>query len=182
MEQVKQKLKTKLQGKVDADVIDQVPVIVADGSDREALLELISKMRVVLSVAGPYVLYSALLVELCAQHGVHYCNLTGAKLNVDKFEAAAIQSGARIVYACGFEAVPSDIMTFLLVDAVRKHRQTKVSRVNYFWKEAAGQASGGTCISLLLCRRSCPYRFQGGIPHGEVLCWDGQSAQNRASL
>lgn len=20
-----------------------------------------------------------------------------------------------------------------------------------------------------LCRRSCPYRFQGGIPHGEVL-------------
>jgi short subunit dehydrogenase-like uncharacterized protein len=147
---LKRQLKQELEDEgAEGSVVDGIPVIVADGTDRDAMLQLVRSSRVVLSIAGPYAVYSALLVELCAENGVHYCDLAAEMpwvvSNASRLDAVAVASGARLVHCCGFEAVPSDLLTFLLADVVNK----PLSRVNFFWKKSFGGASGGTIISLL---------------------------------
>ncbi|GLE04685.1 hypothetical protein PINS_up013664 [Pythium insidiosum] len=150
-----QSLKTKLPH-VDADRIDAVPIVVADGRDDDAVRRMVQATRVVLSVAGPYAVYSARVVQHCAQLGVHYCDLTGELLwikdNHRQYEALAKQTGARIVHCCGFESVPSDVLSFLLADACQRqqqHQQQQLARIDFVWTETLGGASGGTCHSLL---------------------------------
>ncbi|RAB79062.1 saccharopine dehydrogenase, partial [Burkholderia multivorans] len=50
--------------------------------------------------------------------GTDYCDLTGEtqwiKRMIDRYEAAATQSGARIVHCCGFDSIPSDLGVYVL--------------------------------------------------------------------
>ncbi|RAD74524.1 saccharopine dehydrogenase NADP-binding domain-containing protein, partial [Burkholderia multivorans] len=77
---------------------------VADASDDVQLQALCAQTRVVVSTVGPYALYGEPLVRACAQSGTDYCDLTGEtqwiKRMIDRYEAAATQSGARIVHCC----------------------------------------------------------------------------------
>ncbi|TYZ59234.1 hypothetical protein PybrP1_010854 [[Pythium] brassicae (nom. inval.)] len=150
--QTKEALKLRLPH-VRPEAIDAVPIVVAEASDAAAILALVQSTKVVLTLAGPYALYSDLLVQLCAEHGVHYCDITGeiiwVEKNARKYEAAAQRSGARIVHCCGLEAVPSDLTTFLLADFVRAQRQCETSHVSFYWVDSVGGVSGGTCASLI---------------------------------
>uniref|UniRef100_K3XAR3 Saccharopine dehydrogenase NADP binding domain-containing protein n=1 Tax=Globisporangium ultimum (strain ATCC 200006 / CBS 805.95 / DAOM BR144) TaxID=431595 RepID=K3XAR3_GLOUD len=152
LNQTKELLKEKVPS-VSADAIDRIPILVADSDDVEAVLALVKSTKVVLTLAGPYAKYANLLVQLCAENGVHYCDLTGemiwADMNIRKYEAVAKKSGAKIVHCCGFEAMPSDVSTFLLADFVRTKLQSEVSHISYYWIDSLGGISGGTCASLL---------------------------------
>ena len=83
-----------------------LPVIVADAGNAEQLKAMADQARVVVSTVGPYALYGEPLVKVCAEGGTDYCDLTGEpqwiKRMIDRYEAAARQSGARIVHCCGF--------------------------------------------------------------------------------
>jgi len=94
------------------------PVLEADSEDPASLAAMAEQTRVLVTTVGPYARYGLPVVEACAAAGTHYADLTGEVLFVrdaiDRFDAAARASGARIVHACGYDSIPSDLSTMLL--------------------------------------------------------------------
>ncbi|MEL7399858.1 MAG: saccharopine dehydrogenase NADP-binding domain-containing protein, partial [Pseudomonadota bacterium] len=100
------------------DKAKDVEILLADAADENQLQELTSRTKVIVSTVGPYALYGEPLVKVCAENGVDYCDLTGEaqwiKRMLEKYEAKAQESGARIVHCCGFDSVPSDMGVYFL--------------------------------------------------------------------
>ena len=123
------------------------PLIVADSQDSAALAEMAKRTTVVATTVGPYALYGMPLVEACAGAGTHYADLTGETLfmreAIERFDARAKESGARIVHTCGFDSIPSDIGTLLLHEAAGELTDTTL-----VVRRIRGGVSGGTVASL----------------------------------
>ncbi len=89
----------------------KLPLVVADAGDEASLRAMCERTRVVVSTVGPYALHGEPLVKACAQTGTDYCDLTGEvqwiREMIDRHEASARESGARIVHSCGFDSIPS---------------------------------------------------------------------------
>jgi short subunit dehydrogenase-like uncharacterized protein len=122
------------------------PLVVADAADPTALAALAASTRVVVSTVGPYATYGLPLVEACARAGTHYADLTGEVLFVreaiDRCDALARESGARIVHSCGYDSVPSDLGVLLLHEAAGELADVRlVARMR-------GGFSGGTVASM----------------------------------
>lgn len=96
------------------------PLIEADAADPAAMAALADGTRVVATTVGPYARYGMPLVEACAAAGTHYADLTGEVLFVrdaiDRVDDVARGTGARIVHACGYDSIPSDLSTMLLAE------------------------------------------------------------------
>ncbi|HEY3634050.1 MAG TPA: saccharopine dehydrogenase NADP-binding domain-containing protein, partial [Caldimonas sp.] len=84
----------------------KLPLVVADAADGPSLRKLCASTRVVVSTVGPYALHGEPLVRACAESGTDYCDLTGEvqwiRRMLQRYEATARESGARIVHCCGF--------------------------------------------------------------------------------
>jgi short subunit dehydrogenase-like uncharacterized protein len=97
------------------------PLVVVDALDEDAVADLAGRTRVVATAVGPYLKYGLPLVRACAAAGTHYCDLTGEVLFIHRSIAdnheTARASGARIVHACGFDSVPSDLAVLLAAEA-----------------------------------------------------------------
>lgn len=100
------------------DVAHGWPVVVADSADDAALTDLARSTRALVTTVGPYARHGLPLVEACARAGTHYADLTGeatfVRAAVDRCDDAARASGARVVHACGYDSVPSDLAVHLL--------------------------------------------------------------------
>ena len=122
------------------------PLVVADAADPTALAALAASTRVVVSTVGPYATYGLPLVEACARAGTHYADLTGEVLFVreaiDRCDALARESGARIVHSCGYDSVPSDLGVLLLHEAAGELADVRLVAT------AKGGLSGGTVASM----------------------------------
>ena len=133
--------------KIKADFNLDCDVIVADGSDIEALRLLASQTKVVLSTAGPFARYGSLLVQACVEKGSHYTDITGenhwVRGLIDKHHDEAASKGIRIIPSCGYDSIPSDIGAFFTISQFDK----PVSRVDVY-HEAQGGASGGTTETI----------------------------------
>lgn len=129
----------------------EVPQIVADANDAATLRRLCSQTRVVISTVGPYALYGETLVKVCAETGTHYCDLTGEsqwiRRMIDRYTAAAQQSGACIVHCCGFDSIPSDFGVFYLQQAAQQRLGKPCEHVKMRLVAAQGGISGGTIAS-----------------------------------
>jgi short subunit dehydrogenase-like uncharacterized protein len=94
------------------------PVLMADSASADDLAALAARTRVVATTVGPYVRHGLPLVRACAKAGTHYADLTGEVLfvreSIDRYDATARATGARVVHACGFDSVPSDLAVLLL--------------------------------------------------------------------
>lgn len=94
------------------------PVLVADAADAKALADLAASTTAVVTTVGPYLKYGLPLARACADAGTHYADLTGEVLFVrrlaDELHRTALASGARIVNACGYDSIPSDLGVLLL--------------------------------------------------------------------
>ncbi len=90
-----------------------VGVIRADSQDPVALRTLAESSAVVASTVGPFTRHGALLVDACARAGTDYLDITGEPEFVDRMwlghHEVAERTGARLVHACGFDAVPHDL-------------------------------------------------------------------------
>ena len=131
----------------------KLPLIVADAADEAALSKLVAQARVVVSTVGPYALYGEPLVKACATTGTDYCDLTGEvqwiRRMIQRHEATAQASGARIVHCCGFDSIPSDMgVHFLQREALRQFGQP-CTRVKMRVRAMRGGFSGGTVASLM---------------------------------
>jgi short subunit dehydrogenase-like uncharacterized protein len=130
------------------------PVLVADSADADSLAALAEQTRVVATTVGPYARYGLPVVEACAHAGTDYADLTGEVLFVrdaiDAYDAVARETGARLVHACGYDSVPSDLSALLLAE------------------RAAADAAGGLTDVRLVATMS------GGFSGGTVASFRGQ--------
>ena len=131
----------------------EVAMIVADANDADSLAAMCAQTRVVISTVGPYALYGETLVATCADSGTDYCDLTGEvhwiAAMLDKYEARAKASGARIVNCCGFDSLPSDLGVHFLQRHARERFGAPCTRVKLRVKAMRGTFSGGTVASLV---------------------------------
>jgi short subunit dehydrogenase-like uncharacterized protein len=141
-----------------ADVRDLIgapkdtPLIEADASVPETLTAMCNRTRVVLTTVGPYQLYGPELVAACAETGTDYVDLCGEpawmREMIDAHDAKAKETGARIVFSCGFDSIPFDLgVWFLQQEAIKRHGKP-APRVKGRVRKMQGGASGGTIASL----------------------------------
>ncbi len=130
-----------------------LPLIVADTQSAEALTNLCTQTRVVLSTVGPYALYGEPLIKACAETGTDYCDLAGEviwiKQMMDRYEDLARQTGARIVPCCGYDSIPSDLGVHFLQQRANERFGQYCATVHMRVKAASGGVSGGTMASML---------------------------------
>jgi short subunit dehydrogenase-like uncharacterized protein len=128
------------------------PLIACDANDPASLEAMVKSTKVVLTTVGPYQLYGEGLVAACAAHGTDYVDLCGEpvwmRFMVDAHEAAAKASGARIVFSCGFDSIPSDLGVQLAQEEMMARYGVPATRINARVRKISGGASGGTVASL----------------------------------
>jgi short subunit dehydrogenase-like uncharacterized protein len=103
---------------IDPELV-RLPLLAADVEDAGSLRRVAESARVVITTVGPYVLYGDGLVAACAAAGTDYLDLTGEPEFVDtsyvRHHQTAVDSGARIVHAAGFDSVPHDLGAYFTV-------------------------------------------------------------------
>ena len=144
----------KLKTEIGADAAtDRLPIFVGDAFDDAFLDAMAGKAKLIVSTVGPYAKFGDGLVAACAANGTDYCDLAGETqwmyrmINTHQDEAAA--SGARIVHACGFDSIPSDMGVWFLQREAENRFGRPMSRVKLRVKTMRGGASGGTVASIL---------------------------------
>jgi short subunit dehydrogenase-like uncharacterized protein len=68
---------------------------------------------------------------------------------IEAYGETARQSGARIVHACGFDSIPSDLGCLMLQDAARERFGQPCREVKMAVRASKGGFSGGTIASML---------------------------------
>ncbi|CAD5216414.1 unnamed protein product [Bursaphelenchus okinawaensis] len=98
----------------------KIPILVADSSDYDALLEVTKQATVVISVVGPFRLYGELLVKACVEGKASYVDISGEPSFIEKmdytYREQAEQNGVYIISACGFDSIPCDLGVQYLKD------------------------------------------------------------------
>src|SRR3989344_1621247 len=94
------------------------PIVVANADEPETIDAMAKRTKVVLTTVGPYQLYGEPLGAACAANGTDYVDLCGEpawmRQMIDKDDAAAKESGARIVFSTGFDSIPFDLGVLML--------------------------------------------------------------------
>ena len=130
-----------------------LPIVIGDAQDADAMQRLAASTRVVCTTVGPYSRFGSALVAACARLGTDYCDLCGEvpwlRQMLDEHESAARASGARIVHCCGFDSIPSDLGVYFLQQTVRERGREPCPTVHFRLWAARGGFSGGTATSLL---------------------------------
>ena len=131
----------------------ELKLIVADSHDPTSLVAMTSQARVICSTVGPYLQHGADLVAACVQTGTDCCDLTGEapfiRRMVDAHHERAAETGVRIVHACGFDSVPSDLGTLALQAHLKEAGRPPATQVRLGVKKLKGGASGGTIASMM---------------------------------
>lgn len=133
------------------DAAHDWPVLVADTSDPEQLAAMARSTRVVVSTVGPYLRHGLPVVGACARNGTHYADLTGevpfVRRAIDRYDEVGRRTGARLVHACGYDAVPSDLALLVLHRRVTADGAGSLRDVRLV-ATARGGVSGGTIASV----------------------------------
>jgi short subunit dehydrogenase-like uncharacterized protein len=126
-------------------------LIVADASDPASLKAMAERTMSVITTVGPYQLYGEELLAACVATGTDYFDLCGEPIwmrqMIDKYEAAAKESGARIVFSCGYDSVPFELGTFFVQEEAKRVFGAPASRVKGRVRDMRGTLSGGTAAS-----------------------------------
>ena len=141
----------RLRGELGARAADW-PLLVADSGDPAGLAALAARARTVATTVGPYKRYGVPLVQACAEAGTHYADLAGEVLFmrevIDRFDATARASGARIVHSCGFDSIPSDLGVLTLHRAATRDGAGELEDTTFVLERVSGGLSGGTLDSM----------------------------------
>lgn len=131
----------------------ELPILVADSMDPASMQSLAEQTRVMLTTVGPYAKYGTALLEACVEAGTDYCDLCAEvqwmRRMMDKHQARAEETGARLMHCCGYDSIPSDIGTWFLQNAAQGRYGETCSSVTMVVKAARGGASGGTAASMV---------------------------------
>jgi short subunit dehydrogenase-like uncharacterized protein len=133
-----------------------VDSLVVDTTDAASVDRMVAATQVVASTAGPFLELGMPVVEACVRHGTHYADISGeppwTRRIIDRFHAAASNSGTAIVPSCGFDSVPSDLGAWLVVERLRT-RGEGTGTVEGLFRTRAGGWNGGTLATARLLAR-----------------------------
>lgn len=143
------------------------PLVVADSEDLNSIQGMLDNTKLVLTTVGPYQLYGSDLVAMCAKSGVDYVDLCGEPVWMSEMIPAhqdvAKASGARIVFSCGFDSIPSDLGVYHLQQLAKAQFGHPMPRVRCRVRKMKGTFSGGTAASLkatLVAAKKDPAKMQ----------------------
>ncbi len=127
------------------------PLVVCNADNDEDIAAMVERTKVLISTVGPYQLYGDATVTACAMAGTDYVDLCGEPNWIAKqvraLDDTAKQSGARIVFSCGFDSIPFDLGVFHLESEAQKRLGHALPRVRGRVRDMKGWASGGTVAS-----------------------------------
>jgi len=130
----------------------ETPIVIADASDSGSIDAMVDAAKVVCTTVGPYQLYGEPLVAACAKRGVGYVDLCGEPAwmhtMIETYQDTAKQSGARIVFSCGFDSVPFDLGVYYLQEQAKEALGGPAPRVRGRVRAMNGRFSGGTAASF----------------------------------
>jgi short subunit dehydrogenase-like uncharacterized protein len=137
-----------------------VDILLAESHDPASLRALVERTRVVCSTVGPFAKYGSELVAACSETGTHYCDISGEvpwiRRMIDRHSAEAERTGARIVHACGFDSIPSDLGVLYLQRAARDRRGEPCPRIRMRVRSMKGGLNGGTAATFLYSTEQAP--------------------------
>eukprot|EP01035_Chromulina_nebulosa_P030710 gene30710-40833_t len=117
----KKKMEAKLKAlRLELSLPATVDALEIDFNDGESIDSVISKSKVLLSTAGPFAKIGSPIVASCVRCGTHYCDITGegpwVKKMISQHHEAALAKKLKIVNCCGFDCIPSDLGTQMMVE------------------------------------------------------------------
>ena len=135
------------------EIAPDAEILVADAHDSDALEAMARRTRAVVTTVGPYARYGTPLQVACAEAGTHAADLTGEPLwmreTIDLLHDRARTTGARLVHACGFDSVPSDLGVLAVQEAATRRYGRPCRRIVHAFGPMNGGVSGGTLASGL---------------------------------
>ena len=141
-----QNLKEKLK------LTNDVGIIQVDSDDQSSIDALVQQTKCVLTTVGPYQLYGDKVVRTCISSGTDYVDLCGEVGFMHKIisecSAEAKQTGARIVFSCGFDSIPFDLGVLFVQEEVMSKLNKYASSVRGRVRDMNGEFSGGTAASM----------------------------------
>ena len=143
---------TKLE-KVRDEVADKnIPLVIADISDKVSLLKMVDRTKVICTTVGPYAKYGSNLVEACIESHIHYCDLAGEVQWMHKMinhhHKTAKINGSKIVHTCGFDSIPSDMGVYFIQRESKDKIGILAQEIKMRVAAISGGISGGTYASL----------------------------------
>jgi len=143
---------TKLE-KVRDEVADKnVPLVIADSNDKVSLINMVNRTKVICTTVGPYAKYGSNLVEACIKSHIHYCDLAGEvqwmHKMINRHHEEAKINGSKIVHACGFDSIPSDMGVYFIQREAKAKRGIIAQKIKMRVAAISGGISGGTYASL----------------------------------
>jgi short subunit dehydrogenase-like uncharacterized protein len=136
----------------DLKVGSNVPHLLVDSNDTDSIESMVKQTKCVLTTVGPYQLYGTKILQQCVIHGVDYVDLCGEPgwmhEMINEYSNQAKETGARIVFSCGFDSIPFDLgVYFLQKEVIAQHGQP-APNVRGRVRAMNGEFSGGTAASL----------------------------------
>ncbi len=131
----------------------QLEILIVPGGDAAAADQLAQSTRVVCSTVAPAAQYASEMVAACVRHGTDYCDLSGElhwlRAMIDRHDAAAKASGARILNACGFDSIPSDLGVQFLQEQAQQRFGEYCQHIKNCFDQGHIAVSGGSFASGL---------------------------------
>ena len=126
--------------------------IVVDSNDQNSIDEMVSQTKCVLTTVGPYQLYGEKIIKTCISTGTDYVDLCGEPGFMHKIisecSVEAKETGARIVFSCGFDSIPFDLGVLFVQEEVMAKLNKYASSVRGRVRAMNGEFSGGTAASM----------------------------------
>ena len=126
--------------------------IVVDSNDQDSIDEMVSQTKCVLTTVGPYQLYGEKIIKTCISTGTDYVDLCGEPGFMHKIisecSAEAKETGARVVFSCGFDSIPFDLGVLFVQEEVMAKLNKYASSVRGRVRAMNGEFSGGTAASM----------------------------------
>ncbi len=134
-------------------------IITADAADERAMARLARSGRVLLNLAGPYAERGDGVVAACVAGACHYLDLSGEtfwmRQMLLRHHETARQRGVLVVPACGFEALPFDLVTQAVARQLLLRQGERCVRVDIGLRltgpaihRLSDAVSGGTLASM----------------------------------
>ena len=126
--------------------------IIVDSNDQHSIDEMVSQTKCVLTTVGPYQLYGEKIIKTCISSGTDYVDLCGEPGFMHKIisecSAEAKETGARIVFSCGFDSIPFDLGVLFVQKEVMSKLNKYAPSVRGRVRAMNGEFSGGTAASM----------------------------------
>ena len=126
--------------------------IVVDSNDQDSIDEMVSQTKCVLTTVGPYQLYGEKIIKTCISTGTDYVDLCGEPgfmhEIISECSEEAKETGARVVFSCGFDSIPFDLGVLFVQEEVMSKLNKYAPSVRGRVRAMNGEFSGGTAASM----------------------------------